>query len=81
MPLYRNKGKGSMSQEILNKTYITIADVYAVLPIGKNYASKVFRELEAELHNRGIPTFNTRPRVIPTEIFLERFPELKKGQK
>lgn len=67
-------------QEILNKPYITIADVYALLPIGKNYASKIFREIELELHEQGIPTFNTRPRVIPTEIFLEKFPQLK-GQR
>lgn len=68
-------------QEILKKTYITIADVYALLPVGKNYSSKIFRDIEAELKEKGIPTFKTRPRVIPTEYLLKRYPELKKGQK
>lgn len=67
--------------EILSKTYITISDIYALLPIGKNYASKIFREIEEELKEKGIPLLNTRPRVIPTEYLIKRFQELKKVKK
>lgn len=67
--------------EILSKTYITIADIYNLLPIGKNYASKIFREIEDELKEKGIPLLVTRPRVIPTEYLIKHFPELKKVKK
>lgn len=66
---------------ILNKAYITINDIYKVLPIGKNYASKIFREIEDELREKGKPLFITRPRVVPTEYLVKRFPELKKLKK
>lgn len=63
---------------ILEKTYITKEDVYKVLPIGKNYSSKIFNEIEQELKEMGVSLFNTRPRVIPTEYLLKKYPNLKK---
>lgn len=66
---------------ILQQTYITIDDIYHCLPIGKNYASRLFREIEAELQEKGIILLNTRPRVIPTEYLIKRYPELKKIKK
>lgn len=68
-------------KEILNQTYLTITDVYELLPIGKNYASKIFRDIEAEMKQKEIPLFITRPRVVPTEFIIRRFPELKKIRK
>jgi len=68
-------------KEILNKTFITIDDVYNLLPIGKNYSAKIFKDIEAEMKQKDIPCFITRPRVIPTEMLLSRFPQLEKIRK
>jgi hypothetical protein len=68
-------------KEILNKTFITIDDVYNVLPIGKNYSAKIFKDIEAEMKRKEIPCFITRPRVIPTDMLIARFPQLEKLRK
>ena len=70
-----------VQKKILDEAYITIEDIYKLLPIGKNYASKIFRDIEQELKDKGYPMFNTRPRVIPTEFLVKRYPELKKIKK
>lgn len=68
-------------KEILNKTYITMDDVYNLLPIGKNYSAKIFKEIEADMKKKEIPCFITRPRVIPTEMLIDKFPQLNKIRK
>lgn len=64
--------------EILAKPYMTAQDIYKVLPIGMNQCKKIFKTLEEELKEDGIPLFNTRPRVIPTEYFMQKYERRKK---
>lgn len=66
---------------ILSKAYITMEDIYKLLPIGKNYAAEIFHNIENELSEKGIPRFQTRPRVIPTDYLIKAFPELRKVRK
>ena len=63
--------------EILHRSYITAKDIYNVLPIGINYAARIFNELEAEAKADGIALLATKPRVLPIEYLLRRYPELK----
>lgn len=65
-------------REILLQTFITIQDVYKILPVGKNRAAKIFREIEEECKAKNIPLFITRPRVIPTEMLIKKYPQLKR---
>lgn len=65
-------------QEILKKTFITIDDCYKVLPVGKNRAAKIFREIEEDCKTKNIPLFITRPRVIPAEMLIKKYPALKR---
>lgn len=60
-----------VEKEILSKTYLTMADVYKLLPIGKNQSDKLFRQIEAKAKADGKKLFITRPRVIPTYLFVE----------
>lgn len=68
-------------REILRKSFITIDDIYNLLPIGKNYSARIFKEIEAEMKEKEIPMFITRPRVVPTEMLIDRFPQYLKGIK
>lgn len=68
-------------QEILSKTFLTIDDLYKVLPVGKNQAARIFKDIEKECKRKEIPLFITRPRIIPTEMLLEKYPILKRGLK
>ena len=68
-------------QEILSKTFLTIDDLYKVLPVGKNQAARIFKDIEKECKRKEIPLFITRPRIIPAEMLLEKYPILKRGLK
>lgn len=59
--------------EILKQPYVTANDVYSVLPIGKNQARTIFNQIESELKEKGIPLFNTLPRVIPTKYLIQKY--------
>ena len=65
-------------REILSKTFITINDCYKILPVGKNRAAKIFREIEEDCKKKEIPLFITRPRVIPAEMLIKKYPTLKR---
>lgn len=62
--------------EIIQKFYITAYDIYALLPIGHNKAREIFNEIEQELKEKGVPLFKTRPRYIPIEYLIEKYPSL-----
>ena len=59
--------------EILKNPYITAEGVYKVLPVGKNQAYRLFKELYDDLEKKGVMLFNTLPRAIPTKYFKERY--------
>ena len=59
--------------EILNKPYMTINDLYQVLPVGKNQSKKLFSQLEEKLKKDGIKLFKTTPRVIPTKYVKQEY--------
>lgn len=61
-------------KEILSKEYLTMSDLYELLPIGRNQSDKLFHQIEKEITNEGKKLFITRPRVIPTKYF-KRFLE------
>ena len=58
---------------ILRNPYMTANDVYKVLPVGKNQATKMFNDLYAELEEKGVKLFQSRPRTIPTREFKRRY--------
>lgn len=62
-------------KDILSKTYLTIADIYELLPIGKNQSSKIFHQIEQEVLDDGKKLFTTRPKVIPTSYYLKYMKE------
>lgn len=59
--------------EILKRPYISAADVYKVLPVGRNQAYQMFKELYDELESKGVMLFKTLPRVVPTKYFKEKY--------
>lgn len=69
------------NEDIMSKTFLTMQDLYELLPVGKNQASKIFRSIEEDCKKKEIPLFITRPRVIPAEMLFEKYPYLKRGKK
>lgn len=68
-------------REIVAKTFLTIEDLYKLLPVGKNRSAKIFKEIEDDCKRKEIPLFISRPRVIPTEMLLDKYPMLKRLRK
>ena len=60
-------------EQILKNSYITAEQVYKVLPVGKNLAYKLFKELYDDLDKKGVMLFKTTPRAIPMKYFKERY--------
>ena len=58
--------------EILNKPYLSIADVRQLVPIGYHQARKIVNEVRAELESQGKPTFRTKQLLAPTSEVLKR---------
>lgn len=56
-------------KEILSKSYLTMADIYELLPIGRNQSNELFHQIEEEVKEDGKKLFITRPRVIPTSYY------------
>ena len=59
--------------EILNKPYMTMNDLYEVLPVGRQQSNKLFKQLEKKLKDEGIKLFVTTPRVIPTKYVKQEY--------
>lgn len=62
-------------KNILSQPYMTREDFYKVLPVGRNQSDKRFNSLIEDLRSKGIEIFETRPQVIPTKYFKERYME------
>ena len=62
-----------IQNDIRQKPYLTINDIYKYLPIGKNQASKIFHEIEKEMEADGTPNFITRPKVISARYFFKKY--------
>lgn len=62
-------------KKILSKPYMSREDFYKVLPVGRNQSDQMFSNLFRELQDKGVQLFDTRPAVIPTKYFKERYVE------
>ena len=51
--------------------FITIKELYEMLPIGKNQASNLFRDIETKFKEDGYKQFITRPRCLPKKYVME----------
>lgn len=58
---------------IKQKPYLTINDIYEYLPIGKNQASKIFHEIEEDMKQAGAKNFVTRPKVVSAKYFFAKY--------
>lgn len=60
-------------ERILSMPYISADGYYKCLPVGVVQARKIFNQDLQDIVNDGIPVFNTRPRVIPTSYFINKY--------
>lgn len=61
-------------EQIISKNYLTVNDIYQILPVGKNRAQQIFNDMYKELVDEHYPLSNmSRNRTIPTKRFLKRY--------
>lgn len=66
-------------KKILSQPYITMDDLYKVLPVGRKQSDHIFSDLEKKLGDEGVELYVTRPRIIPTESLKRYLKEKKKA--
>lgn len=60
-------------EKILDKTYVSVKDIYKLYPFGFNAAIDLFNEIKKELIEQGIPLMPCRPAVVPLELVLKKW--------
>lgn len=59
------------------ENYLSMKDLYNLLPIGKNQSDKLFKTIEQSLVDEGYTLFITRPRVLPKDYVMKFLRERK----
>ena len=58
--------------EILDKAYLSCADLLQLVPIGKKEAYQLIKEIRDEMSGKGIQLFNQRVKLVPTQYVVDK---------
>ncbi len=58
--------------EILQKSYLTSADIRKLVPIGEKESYRVINEILEDMESNNIPIFKCRPKLVPTKYVIEK---------
>ena len=61
-------------EDILDKTYVTVEDIYHLYPLGRSESKHLFSKIRCELVDEGIPLVPCRPAVVPLDRVLAIYP-------
>ncbi len=62
----------SQQAQILDKAYLSCADLLQLVPIGKKEAYQLIKEIRDEMGSKGIQLFNQRVKLVPTQYVVNK---------
>lgn len=61
----------SQQAQILDKAYLSLKDIRQLIPISRDQAYQMLKELTDLMTERDIPRFEQRKMLVPTELVVE----------
>jgi len=57
---------------ILEKAYVSVADIKKLVPMGEKQAYALVNEILEDMESNNIPIFKCRPKLVPTKYVIEK---------